>query len=489
MTTVTLNGHTYSADGSAALDMLNGGHRSNFIPCLADMLVEVGNAATSASAASASASAASTYAAALSGTSTTSTTIGTGSKSFTASTGKQWAVGQYVYLARSAAPTTYMAGQVTAYNSGTGALTVDVSATNGSGTYTDWVITIGGAKGTTGSINSLAESSKSTTYTLASGDLGTILRLTSTWTLAFTAAATLGAGWWCYLSNEGTGDITLDPNSTEQIDGLTSYVMYPGEVRKVWCDGSAFRSVVLRGFFREWTAGGTFTKPPGYQRFAHDIRAAGGSGGKSGSGSFGAGGGGGGAANIGDLPASSYGTTETITVGAGGTAVSAAGPGNAGGNSSIGSLALAYGGGAGGGNGSASHGGGGGGGIGSAGGAGGASEGTGGSGIDSVGIASDFFGAGVQASASRGWLGGGNGSSNGAAARGTHHGGGGGGGVSAAGAPQAAGSSRTGGAGGAGVAASSATSGTVPGGGGGGTQTGTASGAGGDGRVRIWGVA
>ena len=156
MTTVTLNGHTYSADGSAALDMLNGGHRSNFIPCLADMLVEVGNAATSASAASASASAASTYAAALSGTSTTSTTIGTGSKSFTASTGKQWAVGQYVYLARSAAPTTYMAGQVTAYNSGTGALTVDVSATNGSGTYTDWVITIGGANGTTGSINSLA---------------------------------------------------------------------------------------------------------------------------------------------------------------------------------------------------------------------------------------------------------------------------------------------------------------------------------------------
>lgn len=243
MTTVTLNGHVYSADGSAALDMLNGGHRANFIPCLADMLVEVGNAATSASNASASASAASTYAAALSGTSATSTTIGTGSKSFTASTGKQWQVGQYVYVARSAAPTTYMAGQVTAYNSGTGALTVDVTATNGSGTYTDWVITIGGAKGTTGSINSIATSTKTTTYTAVSGDLGTHLRCTGTWTLGLTAAATLGAGWWCRVVNDGTGTITIDPNASETIRGATTLALYPNESVLITCDGSNFAAV------------------------------------------------------------------------------------------------------------------------------------------------------------------------------------------------------------------------------------------------------
>ena len=484
MTTVTLNGHVYSADGSAARDMLNGGHRANFIPCLSDMLVEVGNAATSASAASASATAASGYAAALSGTSATSTTIGTGSKSFTASTAKQWQVGQYVYVARSAAPTTYMAGQVTAYNSGTGALTVDVSATNGSGTYTDWVITIGGAKGTTGSINSLAESSKSTTYTLASGDLGTVMRLTSTWTLAFTAAATLGTGWWCYLSNEGTGDITLDPNASEQIDGLTSFVMYPGEVRKVWCDGSAFRSVVLRSFRRRFTASGTFTKPPGYSAFAGYAWGAGGGGGKSGSTNTTGGGGGGGCLPFYVL-SSAVGTTETVTIGTGGPGTSSAGNGTAGGNTTLGSLVTAYGGGAGAGNGAANRYGGGGGGALSAGSTGTAAAASGGdpNGSATVGISKDFGGGPSQERSVYG--GGGGGDGNTAAGRSIYGGGGGAGGGSA---PGAAGTSAFGGAGGAGSDAGNGSAGTQPGGGGGGTRTGTTSGAGADGAIEIWGV-
>lgn len=485
MTTVTLNGHTYSADGSAALDMLNGGHRTNFIPCLSDMLVEVAAAATSASAASTSATNASNYAAALSGTSSTSTTIGTGSKSFTASTGKQWQVGQYVYLARSAAPTTYMAGQVTAYNSGTGALTVDVSATNGSGTYTDWVITIGGAKGTTGSINSLAESSKSTTYTLASGDLGTVMRLTSTWTLAFTAAATLGTGWWCYLSNEGTGDITLDPNASEQIDGLTSFVMYPGEVRKVWCDGSAFRSVVLRSFRRRFTAGGTFTKPPGYSAFAGMAWGAGGGGGKSGS-TNSTGGGGGGAAVPFYLLASAVGTTETVTIGTGGNGSSGVGAGSAGGNTTLGSLVTAYGGGGGGGNGAANWSGGGGGGAFSAGATSSSASGAQGgdpNGSVVTGVSKDFGGGPSGQPAVYGGAGGGFGGV--AAARSIFGGGGGGAGNSSG---TAAGASASGGAGGAGGDAASGSDGTQPGGGGGGTRTGTKGGNGADGAVEIYGV-
>ncbi len=485
MTTVTLNGHVYSADGSAALDMLNGGHRTNFIPCLADMLVEVAAAASSASAASASATSASTYAAALSGTSSTSTTIGTGSKSFTASTGKQWAVGQYVYLARSAAPTTYMAGQVTAYNSGTGALTVDVSATNGSGTYTDWVITIGGAQGATGSINLLSESSKSTTYTLASGDKGTILRLTSTFTLAFTAAATLGNGWWCYLSNEGTGDVTLDPNSTEQIDGLTSFPMYPGEVRKVWCDGSAFRSVVVRSFRRRFNASGTFTKPPGYSAFGGLVWGAGGGGGKSGS-TNSTGGGGGGACVPVYLLASAVGATESIGVGTGGTGASSAGAGTAGGNTTLGSLATAYGGGGGGGAGAANWTGGGGGGALSA---GSSSTSTspvqGGDPNGSVvtGVTKDFGGGPSGQPAVYGGGGGGYSSLVGAK---SIFGGGGGGCGNLTG--TAAGTSSCGGSGGAGGDAASGADGTQPGGGGGGTRTGTKGGNGADGAVELWGV-
>ncbi len=235
---VTINGHTYTDTMMAGFGYLT------HWPTMLEDVAAVGSDATSdAAAAAASASAASTYAAALSGTSSTSTLIGTGSKSFTASTGKQWQVGQYVYVARSAAPTIYMAGQVTAYNSGTGALTVDVQATNGSGTYTDWVITIGGARGETGSVIDITTTSKSGSYTAVSGDKGTILECTGTWTLALTAAATLGSGWWVWVRNTGTGTITIDPNSAETIDGATTATLKGGSWALVQCDGSAFRCV------------------------------------------------------------------------------------------------------------------------------------------------------------------------------------------------------------------------------------------------------
>lgn len=74
------------------------------------------------------------------GTSASSVLIGTGSKSFTASTGKNWQIGQSIRLAYTTTPSNYMDGQVTAYNSGTGALTVNVTAVGGAGTYAAWTI-------------------------------------------------------------------------------------------------------------------------------------------------------------------------------------------------------------------------------------------------------------------------------------------------------------------------------------------------------------
>ena len=105
-------------------------------------------------AAEASASAASAVnAPGTNGTSITSLTIGTGSKNLTTQTGKNFAIGQRVIVARTAAPdTTWMYGVVSAYTSGTGAMTVSVSTATGTGTFTDWTI------GLTGPISGVEQS-------------------------------------------------------------------------------------------------------------------------------------------------------------------------------------------------------------------------------------------------------------------------------------------------------------------------------------------
>lgn len=70
--------------------------------------------------------------------STTSLTIGTGSKSLTVGTGISLSVGQEIIIYNSGS--NIMVGTVTTYNSGTGALVVNVTYIGGSGTYSSWNI-------------------------------------------------------------------------------------------------------------------------------------------------------------------------------------------------------------------------------------------------------------------------------------------------------------------------------------------------------------
>lgn len=75
-------------------------------------------------------------------TSSSSVAIGTGAKSFTIETGKGFVVGMTLKVASTADPADYMVGVVTAHNSGTGALTLDVEKTAGSGTLASWAVSV-----------------------------------------------------------------------------------------------------------------------------------------------------------------------------------------------------------------------------------------------------------------------------------------------------------------------------------------------------------
>lgn len=155
MVTVVINGHTYSDDSDPATGMGNGGHRTRFIPALSDVVVVAGqvqtnanNAATSASNASTSASNAAASAVTAvnapgtNATSTTSLSITEASKTLTIQTGKSIVVGMSMKIASTASPTNWMLGDVTAYNSGTGSLTVSVSIKNGTGTFAAWTVSL-----------------------------------------------------------------------------------------------------------------------------------------------------------------------------------------------------------------------------------------------------------------------------------------------------------------------------------------------------------
>src|SRR5882672_2841636 len=72
--------------------------------------------------------------------STTSLTIGTGSKTLTIPAGKAFQVGQWVLIQETSNSANQMLGQITAY--GSTSLTVNVTATGGSGTHTDWTIVL-----------------------------------------------------------------------------------------------------------------------------------------------------------------------------------------------------------------------------------------------------------------------------------------------------------------------------------------------------------
>ena len=76
----------------------------------------------------------------ITGTSTTSKAIAIGSWTLTTQLSKAWIVGSFIYMVVASDVSKYMLGQITAYDPLTGAMTVDVTTVQGSGTFNSWLL-------------------------------------------------------------------------------------------------------------------------------------------------------------------------------------------------------------------------------------------------------------------------------------------------------------------------------------------------------------
>ncbi|WP_334625633.1 hypothetical protein [Rhizobium johnstonii] len=80
---------------------------------------------------------------------------------------------------------------------------------------------------------------KSGNYTALGTDNAAVHRYTAAATLTLTAAATLGANWHYTVIADG-GDVTIDPNGAETIDGAATLIVPSGSSENVVCSGTAF---------------------------------------------------------------------------------------------------------------------------------------------------------------------------------------------------------------------------------------------------------
>ena len=91
---------------------------------------------------------------------------------------------------------------------------------------------------------SMPVSTFNTNYTTGSSDRANVL----VWnggagTLSLTSAPTVGADWFVNVRNSGTGDLTIDPNSSELINGGATLVLAPGDSCIVVTNGTQFFTI------------------------------------------------------------------------------------------------------------------------------------------------------------------------------------------------------------------------------------------------------
>lgn len=85
-------------------------------------------------------------------------------------------------------------------------------------------------------------SAKSANYTAVATDNNAYFRFTAAATLSLTAAATLGANWHCFVQADG-GNVLIDPNSSETINGSATMLLVSGQSAYIICDGTNFFAI------------------------------------------------------------------------------------------------------------------------------------------------------------------------------------------------------------------------------------------------------
>src|SRR3990167_1204654 len=124
----------------------------------------------------------------------------------------------------------------------------------------------------------------STAGTVVPSDRAKVLsfRTDSTFSQAFITTATMGDGWWCIVKNTGATAVTLNPYSTQTLDGVQSITLQQYVERILYTDGSNWFSLALRQQLvdtQTFTGNGTWTKHPWAISVKIDIVGGGGGGG------------------------------------------------------------------------------------------------------------------------------------------------------------------------------------------------------------------
>ena len=84
---------------------------------------------------------------------------------------------------------------------------------------------------------------KTATYNAVAADKGKVIRFTTSSTMLNLPAVSGNNGLWYEVENAASsGDVTIDPNGAETLDGLATRLLRPGDRVQLICDGTAWKT-------------------------------------------------------------------------------------------------------------------------------------------------------------------------------------------------------------------------------------------------------